>query len=107
MQMIASRLERMDKQLHDMSKAVAALRNSNAPFYGTLRDWAVSQQAIQQRQQAQVCGPDGGESNCVGRCWGITRGSQVCRSSNSSCTCSSAGSVPCNPDCTVLCQGMR
>ena len=51
--MIASRLTRIDTQLHETLQLVAVLRLSTAPFYGTLTDWARLNQAIIQQQQHQ------------------------------------------------------
>ena len=63
--MIASRLTRIDSQLHEICQIVTVMRQNNPPFYGSLRDWAVTQQAIIQRQQQQ--GSRGGHYGDGGR----------------------------------------
>ncbi|KAG1669441.1 hypothetical protein FOA52_004074 [Chlamydomonas sp. UWO 241] len=56
---ISSRLTRMDEQLKDLNQLVSALRNSQPPFYGTLREWAVSQQQMLVKMEDGRSGGDG------------------------------------------------
>jgi len=51
--MLQERLQMMDTQLRDLEALIKSLRTAVAPYYGTLYEWAVRQQQLQQQSQKQ------------------------------------------------------